>query len=104
MSLRRISLAGVLALSAGLGGCADIRALFAEGQSVCSVIVSKEEGYKRVCQSGDFFRVTAISRGEALSEAEQASHTHLVTALAPGRVLGTFRIDPSAEGGLRAQP
>lgn len=102
MKLRRIAAASALALASGLGGCADLRAIVGPTQETCSIVVSKEEGYKRICESGDFYRVSLLSRKEALSEAEQASHTHLVTALARGRVVSTYKVNPFAAGAARA--
>lgn len=90
-----LNLALAATVATAVGGCAQLRKTFAGQQEICSVIVSKEEGYKRVCQLDEHYRVERATRDELIDEATVNGHLHIARALAPGKVLGVYSRVPA---------
>lgn len=52
-----------------LTNCADLQKFITS--ETCSVIVSKEEGYLELCESGSLYRIKPISKEEYLAKSSQ---------------------------------
>lgn len=80
----------VAGLALATSGCGTIQKVLGIEQELCSIIVSKEEGSKRVCQMGTRYRVDAVPQDDSIDAATRENHLHIALALVPGKVVSVY--------------